>query len=107
MADARVAAENGRPRINRDVVLDVRVALVALAANEFSAVPAASGVERAEGDAVIQRDVISHGRRLADYHAGAMVNEEGFPDGRTGVDIDPRMAVAHFRHHARQIRNLE
>ena len=56
---------------------------------------------RAECHALIKFDIVSDRCRFADHHAGAVVDEEPFADGRAGMDVDCRNAVRVFGHDAR------
>ena len=72
----RDRAEQLRARADRDVVLHGRVAL---AGGEAGA---------AERDALVERHVVADLGRLADHHAGAVVDEQPLADSRGGVDLD-------------------
>ena len=56
----------------------------------------------AQGDPVIQGDVIANLRSLADDHTGAMINEQSASDGGAGMDIDIGDPAGDKRHPARQ-----
>src|SRR5688572_11241871 len=86
-ADHGVAAEDRRVRVDRDVVLQRRMAL--LADVEATALVR----ERGERHAVVELDAIADHARLADHDAGAMVDEEVAADRGAGVDVDARRAV--------------
>ena len=43
----------------------------------------------AERDAVVDRDVVTDLRSLADHHTRRVVDEQTRPDDGTGVDVDP------------------
>ncbi len=45
--------------------------------------------------------------RLSDHDAGSVIHEEIFADRRAGMNIDSRMAVRIFRHHAGNQRNAQ
>ena len=55
--------------------------------------------ERAQRDALVQLDVAAYHGRLADYHAGAMVDEEARADFGAGMDIDAGLLVDDLVHH--------
>ena len=77
VADARIAAKNRRSRIDGDVIFDVGMPLVGMSADQLATgITTAGGIERAESDAVIESDVFPDRCRLADYHAGAVIDEE-------------------------------
>ncbi len=76
VADAGVAAQNRCSRVNGDAVLDVRVALVLEAADQFRAVAAAGRVERAEGHAVIERYVVANRRGFSDHYSRAVIDKK-------------------------------
>ena len=44
--------------------------------------------ERPEGHALVELDVVADHRRLADDHAGAVVDAEALADGRARMDVD-------------------
>ena len=45
--------------------------------------------------------------RLADHHAGAVVDEEARADRRAGVDVDAGLGVGQFGHHPRNERHAQ
>src|SRR5688572_11283967 len=101
----RDAPEHGRARVDRHVVLDDRVARLALD-------QAAGGLVdlealRAERHALVERDAITDDRGLADHDAGAVVDEELAADRRAGVDVDAGPPVRVLGDEARQQRHVE
>ena len=100
--DMGLAAQDRRAGIDDDTVADVRVAFDALDQRPVLPDGKALGAER---HMLVKLDVLPDGRRLADHHAGAVVDEEGFPDRCAGVDVDPGEPVRVLGHHARQKRH--
>src|SRR5277367_1032675 len=88
VADAGAAAEDGRTGIDGDVVLEVGMALVALAALEVAFAVLGGGVPGAEGDALVEHAMGADGAGFADHHPGAVVDEERGADGRPRMDVD-------------------
>ena len=86
----RDRAEQLRAGADRDVVADRRVALAAL---ETGA---------AEGHPLVERHPVADLRRLADHHAGAVVDEELVADPRRGMDLDPGDGAGQVGDRARQ-----
>ena len=43
----------------------------------------------AQGDTLIERDIVTDDGCFADHHPHAVINEEASSDHRTGVDLDP------------------
>ena len=56
--------------------------------------------ERAKGDALVELHVVADHRGFPDDDAGAVIDEEGVSDGGARVDVDARLAVHVFAHHA-------
>ena len=52
------------------------------------------------GNAVVKSHLRADGGSLADHHARPMIDEERLANRSAGIDIDPRMTVCNFRHHA-------
>ena len=50
--------------------------------------------------------IADRGRR-ADNHAGSVIDEEIFSDGRTGMNIDSGGRMRVFRHHTRNQRHIQ
>ena len=74
MSDSRVAAEDRRPRVDHDVVLDVRMTLDAL--DERTRLGILLEALRAQGHALVELHVLPDDRRLAYNDAGPVINEE-------------------------------
>ena len=86
-ADAAAVAdghrpEHGRPGRDDDEVLDRRMALAFV------------GARPAERDALVQRDVVTDLRRLADHDPHAVIDEDAPADRRRGVDVDAGQEAA-------------
>jgi len=77
MANSDVA-QNGRADPDDHTVLDGRVTLASLLAGS------------AQCDALVEGDVVSHHRRLADNDAHAVVDEEAGAERGSGVNLDTR-----------------
>src|SRR5947209_20598869 len=89
MANSGAAAENRRSRIYRNVIFEIGVALICDAANQFSfGIAAVRGIERAERDTVVERNVISDDGSFSDDHAGPVIDEKRFTDGCSGMNIN-------------------
>lgn len=86
--DDRIAAQDAGSRVDGDVVFDGRMA--------FGALELLTRAQRegAEGHALVNLDVVPDDRRLADDHAGGVVDEEVFPDLGAGVDVHAGDAMA-------------
>src|SRR5262249_61292154 len=80
--DHGLATEDGGARVDRHVILDGGMALRAPSESRI-----ALEAERAERDALVYLDVVPDHGRLADHHAGPVVDEERFSDGRSRVDV--------------------
>src|SRR5206468_3106024 len=63
---------------------------------------AARQAERAQGDALVELDVVPEHARLADHDARAVVDEERLADLGAGVYVDAGVRVRVLRHDARQ-----
>src|SRR6185436_16383377 len=98
LPDHRVATQDGGVGVDRDVVLDGRVALVTLRLVGAAAVP---DRERAQGHALIHADAVADVAGLADDDARAVIYEERRADRRARVDVDPRARVRVLGEHAR------
>ena len=68
---------------------------------------AAAGGKRTEGHALIDLDIFSDFRRLTDYNAGTVVDEEIFANRGTRVDIYTGEAVGILGHHTWNQRHTE
>src|SRR5687768_11995807 len=97
-ADYGISAEYFRARVNRDVVADGRVPLVATRALGCALALDAQGAERYS---LVDLHVVADLRGLADHDAGAMVDEEPGANARSGVDVDTGLAVSVLRDDAR------
>ena len=97
VADHGVAAEDRRVRVDDDVVPDRRMAL--------GASHALLHAEGAEGHALVELHARAEHGRLADDDAGAVVDREGLPDARAGVDVDAGVAVGDLGQDARDERH--
>ena len=95
--DDGFAAENGGAGIDDDTITDVRVALDAL--DEGAVLPHLEAFG-AEGDMLVELDVLANGGGFADDNTRAVVNEEVGPDGGTGVNVNAGDAVGVLGHHA-------
>ena len=95
-ANHRIAAKDRGARIDDDVIFNRGMALLIA---EFIGVLKRL---RAEGDALVDADVIANDRRLADNHARAMVDEEIMTDRRAWMDINARGTMGKLAHHAGQ-----
>ena len=100
-ADDRLAAEDGRPRVDRDVALDGRMPL---GSSQF--LDACGGL-RPEGDAVINLHVIPDAGRLAHDCPGAVVDEKVRADLGPGMEVDAGATVCPFAHDARDQRHAQ
>ena len=98
-ADTRVAAEDGGVSVNSDMVLDVGVAF-----NAFDRVTVVIHLERfgAEGDALVDFDVIAYGAGFADYNAGGVIDEKMSADAGAWVNVGAGAFVGVLCKHARQ-----
>jgi hypothetical protein len=97
-ADRRTAAdgdapENRRSRIDDNVVFNNRVTVTSLD-------DGSGGVDleplRPKRHRLIESDAAPEPRRLADHHAGAVVDEEALADFGAGMDVDPGLRVGEF-----------
>src|SRR3546814_16971396 len=87
-ADARAApdlegAEDLRAGADDDVVFERRVAL-----HVTMAVAVNAGRGAAEGDALVEGNVVADLRGLAEHHAHAVVAEEAAPEGGARMNLD-------------------
>ena len=64
------------------------------------------GRHGAERHALIELHAVTDDGRLADDHAGAVVDGEILADGRAGIDVDARLRVGILRHDARDHRHF-
>ena len=85
VADDRFAAEDGRVGVDHHAVFNRWVPLVAA---DQVAVVIGGKAEGPQRHALINLDVIADFARLANHHAGAVVDEEVIADGRAGVNVD-------------------
>ena len=99
-----VAAENRGVRVYHHVVLDVGVALQPLYKRAARILVEREASER---DALVETDVASYHRRLADYNAGSVIDEEPLAYRRARVDVDARLGVRKLAHDARDDRDLK
>ena len=102
ISDMGVASEDGCSGVYNDVVADIRVALDAL--NE-SAVVVGLKALCAEGNMLVELNVLSDGGGLAYDHAGAVVYKEILAYGSPRMDIYPGLGMGKLRHHSRHDRN--
>jgi len=72
----RDGAEHLGARANHDTIFDIGVAL-----------HATLDARAPEGDALINRDVITHGAGLADHDAGGVVDKDALADNGGGVNV--------------------
>ncbi len=86
----RDVAEHGCADANDHAVFQRRVTLTGLLACS------------AEGDPLIQRDVVADDGGLADHNAHPMVDEEAQADGGSGVDLDSGQPACDLREEARE-----
>ena len=96
VADDGIPAQDRSARIDDDVVLDGRMTL--LVAESVRMVERL----RAEGDALVDADIVADLRGLADDDAGAVVDEEAMADGRARMDVDACRGMSEFAHHTRK-----
>ena len=66
---------------------------------------AAAGRQRAQRDALVQLHVVADDGRLADDHAGAVVDAEVLADSRPRRDVDARARMRQLAHDARDDRH--
>lgn len=97
-SDHRVSAQNGRSRVDDDVVFEGWMAL--LVAVAFTGVPGQG--QGAEGDSLVESHAVADFSGFADHHAGPMVNEKALPNVGSRVDIDSCQAVSVLAHDAGQ-----
>lgn len=97
VADVGVAAEYGGAGVDDDVVADFGVAVDAF---DGVAIVADGDAFGTEGDALIYFDMGANDGGLADYDAGAVVDEEVISDGGAGVNVNAGAAVGIFCHDA-------
>ena len=107
-ADDRVVpdgdvAQDGGAGVDGDVVLKVGMAFGAF---DDVAALVLGEAEGAEGDALVNLDLVAEHGGLADDHAGAMVDEEAVADGGAGVDVDAGDGVGVLAHDAGDQRHL-
>ena len=93
------SAENGRVRIDDHPVLNRWVAL--LLAEGFG------DAERAQRHSLVDLHILADHGCFADDDAGPMVDEEGTPDRRPGVDVDPRPLMRYLCQDAGEDRHAE
>ena len=102
-ADHRFPAQHRRVRVNRDVVFHIRMTFASLAnMPPLVALKAAS----TQGHAVKQFHVRADLARLADHHAGPVIDEKMGPDLRPWMNVDAGSGVGPFRHEARDQRHV-
>ena len=94
------AAEHARIRVNGHVVLDGGMALHAC-----ELLPRSRG-KRAEGNALVDLDVVADDGRFADDHAGGVIDEEVLADGGSRVDVDAGAAMGVLGHDAGNERHI-
>lgn len=97
VAEGGVAAEDGAVGVDDDVVFDGGVALDVF---DGAAVFVEGEAFGAEGDALVEFDVIADMAGFTDDDAGAVVDEKAGADGGTGVDVDAGEGVDAFAHDA-------
>ena len=102
-ADHGFAAEHCRVRIDRDMSSTVGCRFPPL-----RILPCSSfwKLARSQRDPVIQLHVRTDLARLANDHAGSVIDEKMRPDFCAGMNVDSRPAVGPFRHHARDERHV-
>ena len=79
------AAQNGRAGVDHHVVLDDRMARMALLQRAVGIRREALGAQR---DGLVDAHALADDGGLADHHAGAVVDEEAAADLRARVDVD-------------------
>ncbi len=92
--------QNGRARIDDDIVLDDRMARIAL---DGLALVIGREVPGSKRYRLIDSDAIADDGSFADHHAGAMVDEDAGAKTRARVNVDSRCAMRQLgdqpRHH--------
>ena len=99
VSDGGVAPEDGASGVDDDVVLDLRVA-----AHPFQLLVHVGGAER---HSLVDLHVVADNAGLPDHDARTVVDVEPFADRGPRVDVDSRLAVGPFGHHARQDRDVQ
>ena len=97
-ADDGFSAQDGGVGIDGDAVFEGGVSFFCGAFAFFGHVDA----ERAQGDALIQFDIVADGAGFTDDDACAVIDEEAVPDLGAGMDVDAGFPVCDFAHHARE-----
>src|SRR5262245_49917765 len=104
MPDNRLAAQNGRVGVDNHAILEGWMPLV-------TAYQVALSVGRkaqcAECHTLIELDVPTDFRRLANHDARAVIDEKVIADLRARMDVDAGAAVSPLGHHAGNERNIE
>jgi hypothetical protein len=101
-ADGRAAtdrdpAQNGGTGVDHDIVLDDRMARVAL---DQLAFVIGGEMPGAEGDGLIDAHIVADDRGLADHDAGAVIDEETRSDAGARMDVDSRPGMGDLRDQA-------
>ena len=99
VADDRIAAEDGGAGVDHDAIFDRGVA--------FGLGQVFTHAQGAEGDALIDLDVVADVDRFADDETGAVVDAKILSDRGTWVDIDPGLAVRVFGQNTGDQRHLQ
>jgi len=102
----RIAADNGRVRVDRDVIADGGMPLAAEGVALLIAFDVLSEAARDQPDALIKTHAIADFGRASNHHAGAMIDEEMGADFRAGMQIDAGAAVRPFGHHPGEKGNI-
>jgi hypothetical protein len=107
MPDTRFASQNGRVRIHGNLIFQVGVPLIGLAAAQLAQIVLDQRIEGSQRDAVIERDAAPDGGCFSDDHTRAVIDEKRFANGSAGVNVDAGMTVRGFRHHARDVGDFQ
>ena len=94
MPDGGIPAEDRRAGIDGRVILDSGMAFVARQ-RFFHA-------EGAQGDALVDLDVVADDGRFSDDDSGTVIDEKLVADGRAGMDVYASLVVNVLAHDARQ-----
>ena len=100
----RDAPEHGGTCLNDHIVLDDWVARGTL--EQVAAVVGGEALG-AEGDALVEPDVLTDDASLADHDARAVIDEEARSNARAGVDIDAGRLVSQLGDHSRNERHAQ
>ena len=96
--DDRIAAQNCRPGVYDNIILDGWVSLLA---PKF--IPRISGYgKRAKGDTLINANVFANSRGLTDNHTGSMIDHKALTYLGTGMNVDAGDTMGILGHNARQ-----